>query len=601
VRRLSGGRPVAGRGGWWWFVLVGVLAASGSTMLAPQAVAGQIGGSGDTGRMLRQAAGLEASGDLEGAERVLREVLGREPGATGALMALERVVRMAGRPEAVLPSVEAFLQRNPDAAQVRLLQLRVLAEVDSLAAVRREADEWTRTAPTSDSYREVAGVYESVFGPAEALDLLLGGRAAMGAPEALALEVGDLRMRTGDREGAVREWATGVGDDGAQVASVARRLRELPEPRDEAARTVLSTLTSSPVFARRRAAALLAVELRMEREALSLSQAVSEELGTRARSTFLAEVGDRARDLSLADVAGWAYDELGEEARTPAERRAFDQRLVEVALAAGDTAAAASAQTRIARSFPEGSPDRRRSAVQALRLGAGSMEVGELRAAFAAFTRDFPSAPETDELAATVSLALQVRGDDAGALTVLEGVQGPRSALERGYLLLAAGRVGEGREALSRTLEGLSPSEATGTIRLVALLGRLSADGAATLALAASEAHRGRTDEAIALLSSDRAAATPAERAALLAHAARIAEDSGDRAAASGLRTRLLDAYPDDPSVPEAALALARYHAGQGGDVARAIEILEELIASRPNAAVVPNARAELARLRGTR
>lgn len=601
MRRIFGGIPAVGRGGWWWFVLVAALAAPVSALLTPDAVAGQIGGGGDTGRMLRQAAGLEASGDLGGAERVLREVLGREPGATGALMSLERVLRTAGRPAAVLPAVEVFLQRNPEAAQVRLLELRVLAELDSVAALRRKADEWIRTVPTSDTYRELAGVYESVFGPAEALDLLLAGRSEMGAPMALALEVGDLRMRTGDREGAVREWATGVGDDGAQVAPVARRLRELAAPRDDAARTVLSTLSSSSVFARRRAAALLAVELRMEREALALAQAVSDELGTRARSTFLAEVGDRARDLSLAEVAGWAYDELGGEARTPAERRDFDQRLVEVALAAGDTAAAASAQTRIARSFPEGSADRRRSAVQALRLGAGSMEVGELRAAFAAFTREFPGAPESDDLAATVSLALQVRGDDAGALTVLEGVQGPRSALERGYLLLAAGRVGEGREALSGTLEGLSPTEATGTIRLVGLLGRLSADGAATLARASSEAHRGRTDEAIALLSSDRSAATPAERAALLAHAARVAEDSGDRPAAAGLRTRLLEAYPDDPSVPEAALALARYHAGQGGDVARAIEILEELIASRPNAAVVPNARTELARLRGIR
>jgi tetratricopeptide (TPR) repeat protein len=237
--------------------------------------------------------------------------------------------------------------------------------------------------------------------------------------------------------------------------------------------------------------------------------------------------------------------------------------------------------------------------VQALRLGAGELEVGELRAAFAAFAREFPNAPESDELAASVARSLQVRGDDAGALGVLDGVQGPRSALERGYLLLAAGRVEEGREALTGALEGLSPSEATGAIRLVALLGRLSGDGAVTLARASSEAHRGRIEEAVALLTSDRAAASGEERAALLAHAARVAEDAGDGATAAALRADLLATHPDDPSVPEAALALARYHAEQEGDVTRAIEILEELIASRPNAAVVPNARAELARLRG--
>lgn len=579
-------------------VLVGMSLASW-LVVGPSRVDAQARGGAETGRMVRQAAGLEAAGDLAGAERLLRQVLDREPGASGALFALERVVRTDDRPEAILPFVDAFLNRDPGASQVRALQLRVLTELDSLDAVRRETANWIDVDPSPATYRELAGLYETVFGPAEALALLLEGRSSTGDPNLLALEVGDLRSRTGDGEGALREWALGVGDDGSEIAGVARRLGALPEGRDEAIRAVLGQLTSSAVFARRRAAALIAVELRRESEALELARSVAEELGGRARSTFIAEVGDRARDLSLADVAGWAYDELGEEARTPAERRAFDQRLVEVALASGDTAAAAAAQGRIAESFGDGSPDRRRAAVQALRLGAGELDVAELRAAFAAFAREFPDAPESDELAASVARALQVRGDDAGALTVLDGVQGPRSALERGYLLLAAGRVDEGRAALTGALEGLSPSEATGAIRLVALLGRLSSDGAVTLARASSEAHRGRIQEAIALLTSDRAAATGEERAALLAHAARVAEDAGEGARAAELRGNLLEAHPEDPSVPEAALALARYHAEQEGDVTRAIEILEELIASRPNAAVVPNARAELARLRG--
>jgi len=579
--------------------LVALSVASWLVVASTPADAQAARGGAETGRMVRQAAGLEAAGDLAGAERLLRQVLDREPGATGALFALERVVRTDGRPEAILPFVDAFLNRDPGASQVRALELRVLSELDSLDAVRRGAATWIDVDPSPATYRELAGLHETVFGPEVALELLLEGRSRTGDPNLLTLEVGDLRSRTGDRDEAVREWALGVGDDGAQVAAVARRLGALPDGRDEAIRAVLDQLTASPVFARRRAAALIAVELRREAEALALARSVAEELGGRARSTFLAEVGDRARDLSLPGVAGWAYDELGEEARTPAERRAFDQQLVEVALASGDTAAAAAAQGRIARSFTAGSPDRRSAAVQALRLGAGALEVGELRAAFAAFAREFPDAPESDDLAASVARALRVRGDDAGALGVLDGIQGPRSALERGYLLLAAGRVEEGRAALTGALEGLSPSEATGAIRLVALLGRLSGDGAMTLARASSEAHRGRIQEAVALLTSDRAAASGEERAALLAHAARVAEDAGDGATAAELRAALLATHPDDPSVPEAALALARYHAEQEGDVTRAIEILEELIASRPNAAVVPNARAELARLRG--
>jgi hypothetical protein len=146
----------------------------------------------------------------------------------------------------------------------------------------------------------------------------------------------------------------------------------------------------------------------------------------------------------------------------------------------------------------------------------------------------------------------------------------------------------------------MAPSDATGTIRLVTLLGRLSPAGAELLGTAAAAGRRGEIGEAIALLESADGVTDDGEIAALLSHAARMAEDAGDPAEAARLRTALLDGHPDDPSVPEAALALARYHAAREGGKDRAIEILEELIASRPNAAIVPSARAELSRLRGT-
>ncbi|MEX0836965.1 MAG: hypothetical protein WD101_01445 [Gemmatimonadota bacterium] len=568
--------------------------------LLPHPALGQARGGGSTNGMLREAAGLEASGDLEGAERVLRHVLERDPRATGALFALERVLRSQGQPEAVLPVVRDFLSADPGRAQVRLLELRVLAEVDSLDAVRRRASAWAADDPSPSTYRELVVLYESTFGVDEALELLRRGRSATDDEELLAFEMGDLLWLSGDARGALAEWVVGVGDDGSGVAPMARRIRDLPDGGDRMADDVIDRLAASPVFARRRAAAALAVELRMDDRGLELTRLVADELGGRARSAFLAEIGDRARELSVGGVATWAYAELGQDARTPAERRAFDERLAEVSLTAGDTLAAAEAVRRIARSYPEGSTDRRQAALRALRLGLSSMAPDALKESFDGFVAEFPSAPELDELAAGVARALQAHGDPEGALAVAERSDGPRSAAERAYLLLDAGRVDEARSLLTIAVEGLSPSDATGTIRLVGLLGRLSPGGAETLARAVAAAHRAELEPAIALLESGEGAADDRERAALLAHAARLAEDGGEPAEAARLRTALLEMHPDDPAVPEAALALARFHASSDGGRSRAIEILEELIATRPNAAIVPSARAELSRLRGT-
>lgn len=552
-----------------------------------------------TNRLLRQAAGLEASGDLDGAERVLREVLEQDPRSTGALFSIERVLTRKGEPEAVLPLVADFLAADPGRGQVRLLELRVLAELDSLDRVRARADEWRETSPTESTYRDLVELYRSVFGEEDALRLVDEGRSALGEPGLLAFEAGDLHAGLGDRDRALAEWEEGVGDDGSGVAPLARRLRDLPEGREEAMATVVTRLADAPVFARRRAAAALAVELRMETEALALTRSVADELGGRARSTFLAEMADRARELSVDAVATWAYDELGADAETPAERRAFDERLVEVSLSAGDTAAAVEAERRIARSYPAGSTDRRQATLRALRLGMGAMDAVALRASFDAFVSEFPGALELDETAAAVARGLQRAGDPTGAMTVLEYSEGPLSAAERAYLLLDMGRVEEARAILSVAVDGMAPSDATGTIRLLTLLGRLSPVSAELVAGAAAAARRGEIADAVARLESGEGVSDDGERAALLAHAARLSEDAGDRAEAARIRTVLLARHPQDPVVPEAALALARYHAGQEGGRSRAIDILEELIASRPNAAVVPSARAELSRLRG--
>mgnify|MGYP002825931501 CR=1 FL=1 len=91
---------------------------------------------------LRSASALESRGDYQGAEEVLRELLEEDPSSSGGLFALERVLRNQGEIIRILPAVNAFLAEDPASSGVRYLELRVLTEVDSLDAVRREAEAW---------------------------------------------------------------------------------------------------------------------------------------------------------------------------------------------------------------------------------------------------------------------------------------------------------------------------------------------------------------------------------------------------------------------------------------------------------------------------
>ncbi|GIT50641.1 MAG: hypothetical protein Ct9H300mP15_08540 [Gemmatimonadota bacterium] len=54
------------------------------------------------------------------------------------------------------------------------------------------------------------------------------------------------------------------------------------------------------------------------------------------------------------------------------------------------------------------------------------------------------------------------------------GSKGPRSGLERAYLMLDMGEIALGRGALLNVIEGLQPTEATNVIQFAGLLGRLS-------------------------------------------------------------------------------------------------------------------------------
>jgi len=190
------------------------------------------------------------------------------------------------------------------------------------------------------------------------------------------------------------------------------------------------------------------------------------------------------------------------------------------------------------------------------------------------------------------------RGDREGARSVLEGMEGPRCSLERGYLLLAGDSIAEARSALLLALGGLTPAEATGVIQLLSLLGRLSPPGVAVLAEAGAMAHERRGADAARLVAAALDDLPENERAPLLAEAARMADRGGANDEGAELRRRLLRDHPQASEWAEAMLALARYSAGTTGGRAEAQRLLEALVERAPGSAVAPDARRELERLR---
>ena len=571
--------------------VVAILAATSAAPLGAQ------GRGGDPqSRALLEAATLESRGDLEGAEGALRRLLELDPMSTGAIFALERVLRAQGEAHEVRPVVDSFLARGSD-VDVQALKLQLLAEADSSPTMVAEAESWLTDDPREPVFSAVARVYERVLGPERALEVLRRGRALLGGTEVLALQTGDVLAASGDVEGAAEEWARAVADDGSRMDPVRSRLSALGPGRAEAARRVVRALGAGAAPERRRATLGLALEMGLEAEALELARRHAETLSGRARSTFLNEIGILARESRMGEVAAWAYATLGEQATSPEERRQLDQRIVDVSLEAGDTASALEAQRRVVASFSRRSDESRQALARSIELEA-AVEPDRVEASWAAFRSDFPSAPETDAVAAAIAGHLQGAGDAGGATRVLEGIDGPRTAQERAYLLLAEGDVAGARALLLRAVGGLSPAEATPVIQLASLLGRLSEEGTRALAAAAVTAHRGRSVVAAEQLVAAAGGEAAADAAPLLAEAARFADRGGDAARAADIRRRLVTEHPEVPEVAEATLALARHAARSGTGGEEAIRMLEELITSRPTAAVVPEARLELQRLR---
>ena len=562
-------------------------------------------GSGQTdprqeSRMLREAARNESAGDLVAAAGILITLLESHASSTGAIFALERVLRAQGRVVDVLPRVDAFLAADPASAAPRGLKLRVLLETDSIEALRSTAEDWIDADPTSrDPYREVARVYKRAFGGEEALAVLLRGQDAVGATGALGLETGDVLLELGRREEALAEWATAIDDGGAQVPAVLRRVAQIGRDRRSLVQSLVTTLSTDPTTsARKRAAVQISLEVGLEEDARRLSEQLSRELPESQREGFLSTVARLAEEKNARQLALWAYQAMRNDAPAGSGAQALDQQIAANSLTAGDTARALQAQERLAGGLPARSPERRRALATVVRLEAAVSAPAVVQGRLDAFQEEFPRAPETDALAAALSERFVAQGDVDAATLILDGVEGPNSALEWAYLHLDGDDPEVVRQDLATAAADLSSAQATDAIQLMGILDRVGEEAYKVAGRAALSAHHGDRADAVAILDVALYTLPIEDQPPLMAMAARFATEAGQDAEAMRLRETLIATFPDAQETPEATLDLARYRASAPAGVAQAIELLEELILAWPNSAVVPVARRELERLR---
>ena len=578
-------------------VLLGLLLGTSGTVLA------QADGPLLEGRLLRSSASQESQGNLAEAESILRDLMAQRPTSSGGLFALERVLRSRGRIGDVLPMAIAYRDAEPAAAAPRVLMLRVYSELGAQGDLVDAAELWIEESGMStEPYREVSRVFERVFGPQRAVALLNDGREVLEQPSLFAMEMGDLLRDLGRVEEAVLEWARVIDDDGAQVSAVMRRVTEIEEDRADMVRPLVAQLASAPTtVARQRAAARIAVEAGLIEEARELTGDVAQALEGQARRGFLTALARQAEEVGgAADLTLWAYMALQETATDAAEVRALDHRIADAALVAGDTAMALAAQGSIAEGLPVGSGERRRALAEVLRIEI-SRGVPDARASLNRFRVEYPDATETDELAVTLAVRLEEEGDGMGARSLLSGVDGPKSLIERGFLYLASAEVVPARMNLREAIPGLPPTSATDLVSLLSLLDELQGESLAVVMSSSVLAHRGRIAAAVQEVQTMIDQLPRADRPMLLAHGARLADEGELITDAAALRALIVADYPDAAETPEATLELARFRGATVEGVEEAVQLLEDLILSMPANAVVPMARRELQKLKAGR
>ena len=551
---------------------------------------------------IRSAAALEAAGDFRGAERMLLAVLERNPTSLGALIALERVLAVQGRPEDLMRPVDRLLKVEPSSVIAHQMRVRTYSGLADEAALERVAEAWIEATPVLETpYREIARAWRTLHQPTRAVEVLTRGRERIDRPDALALELGDAYVDAGADVAAIREWDRAIGDDGHGFLLIQRRLAALPNGGAGVIPGLVEALTDEPTtLPRQKAAAQLAIAAGLEADAYRIAETAAASLEGQERQSFLVEMARGADGAGLVRLAYWSYGELLRAVDPVEQKLAIRTRLAELALEAGDTVRASAEYRVLEDAAAIGSPQRRQALAVRIGLLARDGEAGAALAEIERFKTEFADAPELDETAAAVANALIDEGEIDAAATALAGTVGPHVGLARARLQIHNGDVAAARRELLRSAPALRGAEATEAIALATLLGRLSRPAGERVARALTLVTAGEAESAVDLLSgSEESGAEAEERAALLDLAARLAQRAGLTDRAEAARREIVSEHADAREAPAALLGLARDLIRRGAPVEEAQALLERLILEHPRSALVPQARRALDELRG--
>ena len=555
-------------------------------------------GSEEELKALQEATSFEQAGDFARSDSVLRSILETNPTSLSAIIQLERVLALQGGTDRLLPYVDHLIAADPESAIGHQMRVRAYSMLDRVEEIERAGEAWIAASPKVETpYREIARIWRQRGDLTRAAQVLERGRERIAREDALALELGDLYADAGQPERAIREWQRAIREDGQGFLLVQRRIGAMPDGGAAVVRDLVETLMKRPTTpARMKGAVQLAIDAGLRDEAARMASDVAKQLKGDERQAYLVDVARRADGANLSRVAFWAYSELLASGGAPEQQLALRTRVAELALVIGDTARATTAYAELERALAVGSPQRRQALAVRVQLAARNGDLPVALEELEALRSEFPNAPELDAtISATASALLEVgRLDDAERLVAT--ADGPRAGLVKGRILIRRGDLARARAALLSVAPGLQGGEATETIQLVTLLGKVSAQGGEliteTLGLPAGE-----RAAAIEGLLDRTATLAVAERTAILDFAAAMADRSGLGELAELVRREIITKHPAAHETPAALLALARALGRRDGGTEEALVLLEKLIIEYPRSALVPQARQELDQL----
>lgn len=556
---------------------------------------------------LRDAIAREQAGDLAGAEETLHGVLRAQPADASALLALERVVRELGRLESLVPWLDAAVAAAPRNVLVRQTHLRVLGDLGRIGELHRAGAEWIRRSPRDASaYRDLALALARAGRRDSAVTVLEDGRAALGGPPALALELSEMYSALGRGPDAVVEWLRLVREGTPFHRIVLERVAASVETARPALRALVDSLSTPQTPPEQRSvAALAALYIGEESLARRISTDAAAALPPEARRAFTEDLVRTADRLGRTAIAVWSYALLLEGESDPVEWGETALRVARFDLERGDTASAVELLARALARVPTGSSPHRNGSALSVQVTADFGSASAARAALDRHADRYPRDRALAGLAAAVAHAM-IRADDLSAAEevldrfVPADLADPTAAAlvdgVRARIAMYAGRWDEALERLRFVSAALTGPARTNAIELTSLLELASPAERDALAVALRAVEAGRVADGVGAIAALPATSGPA-RSGLLLWVARHARSVGLPLAPALLRALVRD-HPESAEAPAALLRLAEWVAEEPAGREEARALLERLILEYPSSALVPLARRRLDEVR---